>query len=105
DGGTYDVDEPDDAAALALDLLDGEQGVEGLARLAHRDVQRVGLDDRVAVAELRRGLGIGRDPGQLLDETGSDLARVVRRPAAEHLHPPDRPALAGIELEPTEMGG
>ena len=85
-----DVDQADDPAALAPDLLDREQGVDGLAGLADRDVERVRLDDRVAVAELAGRLGVGRDPGQLLDQRGAHLADVVRRAAAEDLDPPDR---------------
>ena len=71
----------------------------------HRDVERVGLDDRVAVAELAGRLGVRGDPGQLLDQGGAHLADVVRRAAAEDLHPPDRPGLACVHVEPAEVGG
>ena len=69
------VDHAEDAAALALDLLDRGERVEGLARLADGDVERVGLDDGIAVAELRGRLGVGRDPGELLDQVRADAAR------------------------------
>ncbi len=49
------------APALALHLLDRRQGVEGLARLADGDIERVLLDHRVAVAELRGRLGMRRE--------------------------------------------
>ena len=105
DRAADDVDQADDPAALAPDLLHGEQGVDGLAGLADRDVQRVRLDDRVAVAELARRLGVGRDPGQLLDQRGAHLADVVRRAAAQDLHPADRTGVAGVHVQPAETGG
>ena len=61
DGAADDVDDAQDAAALALDLLHRRQGVERLARLADGDIERVPLDDGIAVAELRRGLGLRRE--------------------------------------------
>ena len=105
DRAAHHVDQADAPAALAVDLLDGEQGVDGLAGLADRDVERVRLDDRVAVAELARRLGVRRDPGQLLDELGAHLADVVGRAAAEDLDPLHRPQVAGVHVEPAEVGG
>ena len=72
-----DVDDADDPPALALELLDGGERVDGLAGLADRDVERLGVDERVAVAELAGRLGVGGDAGELLDEAGADLAGVV----------------------------
>ena len=67
--------------------------------------KRVRLDDRVAVAELAGGLGVGRDPGQLLDQPGAHLSDVVRRPAAEHLDPADRAQVARVHVEAAEVRG
>src|SRR6266545_3407922 len=78
---------PSHCRAMALQFLDGGQRVVRLAGLADPDVERVGLHHGVAVAELRGRLGRGRDAGQVLDELRTDLARVVRRAAAEHQHP------------------
>ena len=101
----HDVDQPDAAPALAADLLHGEQGVDGLAGLAHRDIEGVGLDDRVAVAELAGRLGVGGDPGELLDQRGTHLADVVGRAAAEDLHPPHGAQVAGVHVEAAEVRG
>ena len=85
DGAARGVDDAEDPASFALDLLDRGQGVEGLTRLADGDVEGVGLDDRVAVAELRGGLGIGRDAGEALDQLGADEAGVEGGAASEDL--------------------
>ena len=90
DRAADDVDHAQHPAALALQLLHGGERVERLAGLADRDVQRVRVDHRVAVAELRGRLGVGGQPGQLLDQPRAELARVVGRAAAEDLHPADR---------------
>ena len=105
DGGADDVDQAHDLAALALDLAHGERGVGGLAGLADRDVQGVGLDDGVAVAELGGGLGVGRDAGQLLDHRGAHLADVVGRSAAQDLDPPEAAQLARAEVEAVQPRG
>ena len=99
-----DVDRADDLAALAPQLLDRHQRVDGLARLGDRDVERVRVDDRGPVAELARGLGVGRDPGQLLDQGGAHLAGVVGGSAAEELDVLDVPQLAGVEVDAAEPG-
>ncbi len=67
--------------------------------------ERVGVDDRVAVAELGGGLGVRRDAGQLLDQLGADHARVVRGAAAEDLDPADRAGLAGVQVQPPRCDG
>src|SRR5271165_1424673 len=100
-----DVDDPEHPAAPAPQLLDGGQGVVGLARLAHRHVEGPALDDRVAVAELGGRLGVGRDAGQLLDELGAELTRVEGGAAPDDLDPVDLAALGGRQLEPAEVGG
>ena len=105
DGRADDVDQADAAPALAAYLLHGEQGVDGLAGLAHRDVEGVGLDHRVAVAELAGRLGVGGDAGELLDQRGAHLADVVGRAAAEDLHAPHGPQVAGVHVEAAEVRG
>ena len=82
---------------LALQLLDGSEGVVSLAGLADPDVERVRLHHRVAVAELRGWLGRRRDAGQVLDELRADLARVVGRATAEHQDPAELP---GVRARP-----
>ncbi len=63
---------------LRRDLLDGSQRVEGLARLADRHVDRVRLDDRIAIAELRGRLGVGGNPRDALDQLGPGHGRRSR---------------------------
>ena len=105
DGAARGVDDADDVAALALDLLHRGQGVERLARLADRHVQGLGVDDRVAVAELGRGLGVGRDAAQALDQQRPCQPGVVRRPAAQDLDPPHAQHVPGRQVEAAQVGG
>ena len=104
DGAAHAVDHADDGRTLALQFLHGHQGVDGLAGLADGHVQRVPFDDRVAVAELCRRFGVGRDASELLDGHRAELTGVVRRPAAEDLHPPDRAQLAQVDVDAAEPG-
>src|SRR6185312_15592979 len=105
DRGADDVDDADHPAALALQLLHRGEGVDRLARLAHRDVERVRLDHRVAVAELRGRLRGGGHAGEVFDELRAEVARVARRAAAEDLHALDLAGLADGEVEAAEPGG
>ena len=89
DRAADDVDDAEHAAALALHLVHRRQRVGGLARLADGDVERVRLDDRIAVAELGRRLGVGRHARQRLDQVRAGDAGVVRRAAAEDLDAAD----------------
>ncbi len=102
DRRAHHVDQADDLAALALDLPDRERRVRRLPGLAHRHVQRVRLDDRVPVAELRRRLRVRRDARQLLDHRRADLPHVVGRPAAQDLHPPEAAQLARGQVQPVQ---
>ncbi|CAM5599497.1 hypothetical protein SBADM41S_05693 [Streptomyces badius] len=104
DRGADHVHHAQHPRALALQLLDGGQHVVRLARLGDRDVQGVGVDDRVAVAELGNA-GLGGNPGQLLDQLGADLARVVRGAAAEDLDPAHPARLAGVQVEAAQVHG
>jgi hypothetical protein len=105
DRGADDVDDADHAAALALQLLHSGERVDRLAGLADGDVERVRLDHRVAVAELRRRLGARRDAGEVLDQLGAELTGVAGRAAAEDLDPADLARLAHGEVQPAEVGG
>jgi hypothetical protein len=105
DRGADHVDDPDDPAALALQLLHRGERVDRLAGLADRDVEGVGLHHRVAVAELRRGLRAGRHPREVLDQLGSQLTGVARRAAAEDLHALDLARLADRQVEAAEVRG
>ena len=97
-----DIHQADHVATLALDLLHGEQRVGGLARLTHRDVERVGLDDRVAVAELGRRFGVGWDSREVFDQRCPQLADVVGRPAPDGLHPFERSQVTRVEAQTVE---
>ena len=57
-------------------MLDGHQGVHGLAGLADRHDQRGAVDDRVAVAELVGEADLDRDAGPVLDRVLGDHAGV-----------------------------
>ena len=102
DRAADDVDDPEHAAALALDLLHGGERVERLAGLADGDVQRVVLDHGVAVAKLGRRLRVRRYARELLDELRAHHARDVRRAAAQDLHAPNLEQLARRILEAAE---
>ena len=105
DRAAHHVDRADDLAALAAQLLHRHQRVERLAGLADRHVERVRVHHRVAVPELRGGLGVGRDAGQFLGQHRAHLAGVVGRAAAEELHLPDRPELARVQVDAAQPGG
>ncbi len=94
---------PEHAAALALDLLHRGQRVERLAGLADGDVQRVVLDDGIAVAKLGRRLRVRRYARELLDELRAHQSREVRRAAAQDLHAPNLEQLARRVLERAEV--
>jgi hypothetical protein len=85
DARTDHVDHAEHRPTLAPDLLDGAQGVERLAGLAHRDIDRVRLNDGIAVAELRGRLGVGGYPCDALDQLRPGYPGVVRRAAPENL--------------------
>ena len=105
DAAADHVDDAEHAAAAAAYLLHRHQGVDGLARLADRDVERVALDDGVAIAELPRRLGRGGDAREGLDEVRAGDARVVGRAAAEELDPLHVEQLAGLQVESAEVRG
>ena len=52
DGAAHGIDDPQGVTALAGDLLDRRQSIEGLPGLADGKVERVGLEDRIAMTEL-----------------------------------------------------
>ena len=62
------IDDAKYSPALALDFLHRRERVEGFTRLAHRDIERVLLDNRVAVAKLRGRFGVSGDARELLDQ-------------------------------------
>src|SRR5581483_8813690 len=104
DGATYRIDHAQHAAAFAHDFLDGRERVERLAGLAHRDVERIRLDDWVAVSELRGRLGVGRHTGKLLDELCPNTTGDIGRAATENLDAADFQELARGHFQPTQMG-
>ena len=74
-------------------LLAGEAGrgdrVGRLARLGHGDDQRLGIERRRAVAELRADRRPGRQAGPVLEGGGADQGGVEGRAAGHQLDPPD----------------
>src|ERR1700730_3214795 len=103
DRATDDVDDAEHLPTLALDLLYRSESLEGFARLADRDIQRVTLDDRVAIAEFGGGLGMRRQPCQLLDQLGADAAGKMGGAAAEDLDAPYVEQLMRGKLNSAEM--
>src|SRR5690349_19781606 len=99
------VDDPHHAPALALDLLDSGQRLEGFPGLAHRDVKRVALDHRVAIAELGGGLRMRRQTRQLLDQVCAYGTRDMGGAAAENLDVPNLEQLSGGQFDAAQMRG
>ena len=81
------VADGDQRRALLAGQVHRRHGVGGLARLPDGDHQRARADQRVAVAELRCALGLGRDAGQPLDVMAAHLRRVKAGAAADEHHP------------------
>ena len=75
------------------------------AGLADRDVEGVALDDRIAIAELRRRLRRRRNAREGFNEVGAGDSRVVRGAAAEELDPLDVEQFPGVEVESAEVRG
>ena len=91
--------------ALLPGVAECHQGVHGLAALADRDHQGVAVEDRVAVAELRRQLDLAGDPRPVLDRVLREQAGVERRTAGDDDDLVDLAQLAVrqphlVELEP-----
>ena len=105
DAAADGVDDAEHAPALALHLVHRRQRVGGLARLADRDVEAVLLDHRIAIAELRRRLGVGRHARERLDQVRAADARVVRRAAAEDLDALDVEQVARAQVQTAEVRG
>ena len=72
DGRAHHVDQPDGTCAPPLGFADGGQRVGGLARLGDADDQRLRVDHRVPVAELRGVLDFHRKPRHLLQHVLAD---------------------------------
>ncbi len=70
------VDDAPQRGAFAARLLHRRQRVGRLARLADGQHHRVGVDDRIAVAELGGDIDLDRDARQAFDQ---QLARPCRR--------------------------
>ena len=70
--------------SLAPRVPRGLQRVDRLARLRDGERERVGAEDRVAVAELAGDLDLDGQPGPVLDRVLRHEARVVRGAARDH---------------------
>ena len=80
-GRSHGVGHRDHLRPLAASVPGGLQRVDRLAALRHRQRQRVGAEDRIAIAELARDLDLDGQAGPVLDRVLRDHARVERRPA------------------------
>src|SRR5260370_15342323 len=80
-----DVGDGDDLGLPLPRLANSGQRVGGLARLRDADHQRVLVDDRLAVAELRRRLDFDRDARQVLDDVFAEKRSVVGGAGRHHL--------------------
>src|SRR5712671_3907665 len=74
DRAAHDVYDTEHPAAFALHFLNGSQRIEGLAGLTDGNIQSILLDDRIAVAKLRRRLGMRGNARQRFDELCADTA-------------------------------
>src|SRR5215468_5669685 len=74
-----------------------------LTGLADGNVQHLGLDDGIAIAELRRRLRVGGDPRERFDHVRAGDAGVVGRAAAEDLHAPDGEQIARRQVEAAQV--
>ena len=86
------ADRERERAALARDALRGDR-VGRLARLRDRDRERLRVEHREAVAELRRVLDVDGHPRPLLDQQTADHAGVAGRAAGR-----DRDAIDAEQL-------
>ena len=78
-----DVRDGDDLRPHLLREADRRERVGGLAGLGDADHQRVLVQDRIAVAELRREIELDRDARPVLDRVLRSHPRVERRPAGD----------------------
>ena len=105
DAAADDGDDAEKPATIALYFLNRRQRVVGFAGLAHRDVERVRLDHRVAVAEFRSGFRVAGYAGQLFDATRADKPGDEGGTAAQYADAPVGQQIARFEVESTEMSG
>ena len=81
DGGTHHVGHGHGPGPPPFSLLQGFQGIAGLAALAHHDAHAVFVDDRVPIPEFRSDVHFHRDPGHLFDVILAHDARMISRAA------------------------
>ena len=105
DRRSHDVDQPERAGTTALGLAHGGERVGGLARLRDEDAERARRDDRVAVAELRRVLDLGRDASEVLDHHLADQRRVPAGAAGGDDDVVDVHELLVAQVDAAELGG
>jgi hypothetical protein len=85
DGGADDVGNGEDLVALALRFAQGGERVDGLARLAHHEEERVAVQRHVPVAELRGVVALDRDAGEALDQVFGHHAGVQAVPHPQNM--------------------
>ena len=90
-------------APRALRLAQRGQRVGRLARLRDHEHERVAVDDRVAVAELRRVLDLDRDARELLDQVLADQRRVPARAAGGDDDAVELPQLLRRQVQAAEL--
>ena len=105
DRAADDVADRQRRMALALHLAEGGQRVGRLAALRDGEQQRVGVERRIAVAELAGVLDLDRNAGELLDQVLADQGRVPAGAAGGEDDAVDRPQLLRREIQAAEDGG
>ena len=103
DRGAHRVADREDLGALLLGQAHRSQGVGGLAGLADHDNKLARAHRRLAVAELRGGLGLDAHARHFLDPVLADQGGVVGGAAGDHAHRADilqnRAGEASLALE------
>ena len=99
DRGLDDVRDRKHLRALLLGLADRFHRIERLARLADRDHQVTGADDRIAIAELRGEVDLDRNAGERFDDELADHRGVIARATRDEDDPLD---VLHIELDAIE---
>ena len=74
----------DESGALSVRVPDRSKGVESFARLGDADDERLSIEHRVAVAELRRNIDLHWKPCPPFDGVFGHHRRVVRGPAGDY---------------------
>ena len=97
------IGDRDDRAALLACVARRRDRVGRLARLRHRDDERLLVERRRRVAELRADVPARRNVQPILEDVGADGARVVGRATRDELDALDALESLGDRLELVEL--